>query len=286
MSDGKPYVIAHRGASHEAPENTLDAVNAALIPGVDMVECDVHMTKDGQVVVIHDATVDRTTNGRGAVEDHTMEQISKLNANNGNDEYEWCKVPTLAEWLKLVLNGEKIPLIELKPGKTGPYKGMAAKVYQIIRKAGASRKAVFQSFEHSYLEELRKMDSKIKLHTLYVFPQINLNVIGTNKAIGSESVNVYHGAANRAFTQAMHQHGFKVMVYTVDAPGRMLKMIKNGVDGIITNKPALLIDVINHPEKYTIDTDYTWTMAGVAMVGMFLIAAWCFFPRATTRRRD
>jgi len=103
-------------------------------------------------------------------------------------------------------------------------------------------------------------------------------VVPNNKEIGSESVNTHHFTATTAFVAAMHQEGFKVMVFTVNSPSSMLRVIQNGVDGIITNKPQLAADVIANPEKYS-HKDHTWTIIGASLVvAVVALSWWCISP--------
>ncbi|GAB5372136.1 hypothetical protein AAMO2058_001639600, partial [Amorphochlora amoebiformis] len=160
-------------------------------------------------------------------------------------------VPTFEEWVRAVVKGGKVPLVELKPGPNGPYIGLAQKVWETCKEI-AKDNCIFQSFTKSYLYEIRALDSKAKIHTLYHVPQVLPDLVGENKRLGSLSINV--------------------MVYTVDRPGRMLRLISNGVDGIITNRPKVLRDVILHPEKYTEDNDYMWIAIGIGLVSVLAAA--------------
>mmetsp|Transcript_4202 Transcript_4202/g.6692 ORF Transcript_4202/g.6692 Transcript_4202/m.6692 type:complete len:238 (-) Transcript_4202:216-929(-) len=213
------------------------------------------------------------------LKDYTLEEISKLNANYGFIEFKTCKVPTFEEWLRRVLKGKKTPLVEMKAGKgRAPYEGMAEKVYKIVKKHRALHLVVFQSFDFRYLRELRKLDAKVRIHSLYDIPQMRWGVVPNNKEIGSESVNTHHFTATTAFVAAMHQEGFKVMVFTVNSPSSMLRVIQNGVDGIITNKPQLAADVIANPEKFS-HKDHTWTIIGASLVvAVVALSWWCISP--------
>ncbi len=150
-------VVAHRGASKVAPENTLEAVRAALVNGVDMVECDVHLTKDNEVVVIHDHSVDRTTDGRGDVRDLTLQEIRKLNASNGMAGV-MCTVPTLREWVRAVREGNRIPMIEIKGkkklGLSGfymeAYPGLAKRVLEVTESLDCKYDCVYQVCFHFF----------------------------------------------------------------------------------------------------------------------------------------
>ena len=107
-------IFAHRGASGYAPENTLEAFRLAMEQGADGIELDVHLTKDGEVVVIHDETLDRTSNGQGKVRDYTLEELKKFSFHNHIEKYKGVQIPTLKEVLDLVKNSSMKVNIELK----------------------------------------------------------------------------------------------------------------------------------------------------------------------------
>mmetsp|Transcript_16125 Transcript_16125/g.24324 ORF Transcript_16125/g.24324 Transcript_16125/m.24324 type:complete len:304 (+) Transcript_16125:225-1136(+) len=276
-------VIAHRGASAAAPENTLEAVELGVRMDSDMIECDVHLSKDDEVIVIHDKTVDRTTDGKGYVIDFTLSELKELNAKyKGQGGFDNCRIPTLEEWILKVLKGKKIPLIEIKKGKHGIYKGLAEKIYAILRKLKCTTKVIVQSFDFEYLKILHKLDSKLVLHALSDVPQIHHDLLKTVKEFGAKSVNVHHLGASKSFCDSMHKNGLKVMVYTVDSPGLMLKLLKNGVDGIITNKPDLLNSVIKNPSAYeAVWDEYSWFGLVVTIAGssILLATAYSFITR-------
>ena len=152
-------VIAHRGGPTQAPENTLAAFRNAISLGVDWLEFDVQMTKDGALVVIHDETVDRTTNGTGAVRDLTLEEIRSLDAGQGE------KVPTFEEVLQLAkTNGVKI-LPETKSPEL--YLGIEEKLLQALEQAKYLDQTVIQSFNADSLEKLHHLNPQAKLCALY-----------------------------------------------------------------------------------------------------------------------
>lgn len=165
------YVAAHRGLSWRYPENTIPAFEAALEVGVDQIEFDVHVTKDGELVVIHDSTVDRTTDGTGAVEDFTLAELRKLNAGVKFDRN--CQIPTLREVLELVKDVPRLTLdVELKEY---PTEGREALAYDVCDRAlamveayGYGDRCVVNSFSGVLLEYVaKKYHGKYRLHAYY-----------------------------------------------------------------------------------------------------------------------
>ena len=125
-------IFAHRGASGYAPENTLEAFRLAMEQGADGIELDVHLTKDGEVVVIHDETLDRTSDGQGKVRDYTLEELKKFSFHNHIEKYKGVQIPTLKEVLDLVENSSMKVNIELKTGIYW-YEGIEEKTMEIVK---------------------------------------------------------------------------------------------------------------------------------------------------------
>jgi glycerophosphoryl diester phosphodiesterase len=221
--------IGHRGASKAFPENTLAAFRAACDAGADMCELDVQLSRDGAVVVIHDDTVDRTTNGRGAVAGLTLEQLKGLDAGGGE------RIPTLDEVFAATAGRCGIN-VELKIA------GLEAQVAAIMRKWNAVETAMVSSFEWGALEAIRALAPEIRLGVLAEKkPDRMLEAAARMHAY---AVNPRFDLATREFCAAAHAGGFKVFVWTVDAPEAMRLLIAAGVDGIMTNYPDRMRSVM------------------------------------------
>lgn len=235
--------IAHRGASGHAPENTLAAVKKALDMNVPVIEVDVHQTRDNHLVVMHDYTINRTTDGKGKVKDLTLSEIRNYDAGSwysGNFEGE--KVPLLQEVIDLV-DGRATLLIEIKKKKT-LYPGISGRVAETIRGNSIHGWCIVQSFDLEVLSDIHKIDSSIRLHKLMigrflgnVFFDRRFVVFRLNEYDFISSVNLHKLFAGRRIIRKIHNSGKKVMVWTVDSDKRKRKMVKKGVDGIITNFP-------------------------------------------------
>jgi glycerophosphoryl diester phosphodiesterase len=221
--------IGHRGASKAFPENTLAAFRAACDAGADMCELDVQLSRDGAVVVIHDDTVDRTTNGRGTVAELTLAELKALDAGRGE------RIPTLEEVFATTA-GRCGLNVELKIA------GIEPQVAEIMRKCEATGTSMVSSFEWGALEAMRT-----------VAPEIRAGVLAEKKPdrmleaaarLHAYAVNPRCDLATPDFCIAAHARGFKVLVWTVDAPGQMLALIDAGVDGIMTNYPDRMRSVL------------------------------------------
>ena len=238
-------VVAHRGASGYAPENTLVSFEKGIALGADMVELDVHLTADDSVVVMHDHDVNRTTDGKGAISGMTFAELRQLDAGGWFDKkFSGQRVPTLSEVLQLV-NGRVKVLIELKWPANGLYTGLVEKTVKVIREHHAESWVILQSFETSYLEEAARKAPDIEQQQL-VFGKSGLipfyfertpkfgQFIPQKEAT---SVNIYYLYATRGLINDMHAKGKTVYAFTPNNEEDMIKLLALGADGIITNYP-------------------------------------------------
>ena len=247
---GKNFVIAgHRGAAGHAPENTMVSFNKAMALGADWVELDVHLSKDGQLMVMHDPTVDRTTDGTGAIADLTYSEIRKLDAGSWfGPAFAGEKVPSLAEVIR-ELNGQVTLLVELKWPEKGLYDQLGIKVAEEIHKYGAESWCIVQSFESQYLNEASSLNYPIPLQKLLVAKtsfllmpmyqdnRFHMGSLQAGKNI--TSVNYFHEALTRGIVEAHHANEKMVIPYTVNTREDMLKVLGMGVDGVITDFPDI-----------------------------------------------
>lgn len=238
-------VIAHRGASGYAPENTLASFAKGVEMGADIVELDVHLTKDDSVVVMHDYNVKRTTNGKDDIENMTFAELRQLDAGSWfSPEYKNEKVPTLNEVLRLV-NGRAKVLIELKWPAKGLYKNLVEKVAAVIQDCNAQSWVVLQSFETDYLKDISRLEPKLKQEQL-VFGKSGLLPIYFDRTIrfggftpqkDALSVNIFYMYVTPSFLEKMHNAGKTVYAFTPSKESDMQKLIHMRIDGIITNYP-------------------------------------------------
>jgi glycerophosphoryl diester phosphodiesterase len=216
--------VGHRGARAYEPENTLRSYRRALELGVNAVELDVRMTRDGEVVVIHDAEVDRTTNGKGLVSQLTLKEIKQLNTEK--DE----KIPTLEEALDFLDKKVKV-LIELKET------GFEEKVLRAVQKRGLEENVVIVSFLEDALRKVRELNGKVETGLIYVKHKNPVKAASDLKA--SYLLPLYR-FTHAADVQKAHQNGLKVVVWTINKPEEVADYVKKGVDGITSDMPDIL----------------------------------------------
>ncbi len=220
--------IGHRGACGHEPENTLKSFKKALELDVNMVELDVHLCKSGQIIVIHDNKVNRTTNGKGLVKNLTLEQLKGLDAGKGE------QIPTLEQVLDLVDRKAKI-IIELK-GKNTVFSVAKLIEKQIRKKGWKIDNFLVISFQHRRIYKVRNINPKIKLGLLFKKPSKKL-VLGQKDLDGIDYVVLNFKYINRDFVNLMHEKGIKVFVYTVNKKDYIKHVKTFGVDGIISDYP-------------------------------------------------
>jgi len=222
-------VTGHRGAAGLEPENTLRSVRRALDLGVDQVEVDVHLTRDGRLVVIHDETVDRTTDGQGRVGGLTFEEVRRLDA--GKEE----RVPTLQEVLGLTL-GRVVLHVELKgPGTAGP-------VVRAVERNKAERWVVITSFRHEMLEEVRRLNPSLGTGAIFSKPKNDPCQEAID--VGARSVLMNYRHVDADLVRRAHERGLKIEAWNPDTEEEMRRMIDLGVDAICTNRPDILLQVL------------------------------------------
>ncbi len=248
-------IIAHKGASGIAPENTLAAIQLALDMGVDMIEIDVRNTHDEEIVVIHDETLDRTTDGTGLVHDYTLEEIKQLDAGSWfpGAKYVGEKVPTLKEVLDLV-NGKCQVLIEIKHMDHPHYHDFAEKLIDVIREEKNGYEwIILQSEEVEYLEAAHEYDDHVQTKKLmigedstpllafYIETKMHLGRAKEDDRMKALNPEFHTLSTRRVFR--MHARGFQVYTYSPNTEEDMIKMLHMGVDGIITDYPDILVKI-------------------------------------------
>jgi glycerophosphoryl diester phosphodiesterase len=216
--------IGHRGARAYEPENTLRSFKKALEIGVNAIELDVRRTKDNQLVVIHDADVKRTTNGKGIVSELTLDEIKEFSTAEGE------KIPTLEEALNFLDSKVKI-LIELKE------EGVEEQVLAAIREKGLQRKIIIVSFHEEALRKIREAEKEVETGLIYVKHK---NPLKTALELKANYLLPLYRFTHTANVQKAHENGLKVIVWTINNPEEVAEYIKKGVDGIASDKPDIL----------------------------------------------
>lgn len=235
-------IVAHRGGAALEPENTLRSVARGIACGADMIEIDIHQTADGHIVVCHDPTVDRTTDGSGKIADMTLEQIRALRIVDAEGHTTDLRIPTLDEVLELV-GGRTRLLVEIKRSR-GAYPGMEQRMLESFDSHDAFGWVVVQSFNDDVLATVHALNPEVRLEKLFICKLRGLPLIfdGTlthfdyDKYAHVASFNIFSPSATHAFIDEAHAHGKEVKLWTLDAPADAPHM---PVDGIITDRPDL-----------------------------------------------
>lgn len=240
----KTLIIAHRGASNWAPENTLAAFQRACALGADGIELDVTLTRDGVPVVIHDDTVDRTTNGKGAVAQMTLEEIRSLDAGSWcSAEFHGEKIPTLAEVLQAIGQCGFVD-IELKGTKLKA-DGLEAAAIRAVESAGMQERIILSSFNPIRLWRAARLNPDIERGLLYTDSlPIYLRRAWFRPLARPAALHPIHRMVTPGYVRWAREMGYKINTWTVDDPTEMKRLIGLGVDAIITKRPDILRQII------------------------------------------
>ncbi|MEK3888329.1 glycerophosphodiester phosphodiesterase [Bacillus sp. FSL K6-3431] len=232
-------IIAHRGASGYAPENTMAAFKLAIEQGADGIELDVRLTKDGIPVVIHDGSINRTGDGKGYVHELTLAEMQAYDFGSWySPKFKNEQIPTLEEVLKLLQDSEIMLNIEIKKGPD-MIKNIEEEILQLIYKYKFADKVLVSSFDHIVLQRLSNLDSTIKIGFI-----TNTNVINVYSFIESNSINPYSIHPDflhlsEELIKEIHLKGMKVYPYTINSLAEGEKFEKMMADGIITDMPSI-----------------------------------------------
>jgi len=238
-SMGRPLVIAHRGDSRQAPENTLAAFRAALAAGADMIELDARASADGTLWCLHDATLDRTSNARALLDrasvrigETSSRQIEILDAGSWFDpDFAGQRIPTLSSALDLIQSGS-VALIERKSGDAGAY-------VRLLREKGLVGKVVVQSFDWAFLGQVHALEPSQPLAALGD-REPSLERLEALETTGARAVAWEYQQLTPEIIARLHQRGYAVWAWTPDREGDWQRLIAWGIDGIITNRPGAL----------------------------------------------
>ena len=232
----RPVVVAHRGASSIAPENTLAAIKAAAKLGARAVEFDVHRSQDGSIVLIHDHTLARTTNGRGLVRKRTLDALQSLDAGSWfSPEFKAETIPTLEEALA-VTPDTMVACIEIKTREP-----VVGTIRKILERTNKKESAVIFSFVPS---QIRATVDQMPTVPALLLVDISLgsrytagSLAKSAQSAGTRILGLAHHGVTRELVERLHAAGLTVFVYTVDSAQDVKRMVLAGVDGIISNKP-------------------------------------------------
>ncbi len=232
-------IWAHRGASGDAPENTLAAFQMAMEVKADGIELDVHFTRDRQVVVTHDDDVARVTGYKGMVSDLTLAQLKKLDFSYNMAAFKGETIPTLEEVLALIKPGKLWINIELKTNDENP-NGLEEACQELVEKYGMQERILYSSFNHYSLARVREIAPHMPCGALYSNKPYKPWAYA--KAMGLRAVHPQYESVNTpGYMAECHASYIDCNVWTVNGEADIRTLLKMGVDGIITNYPALAI---------------------------------------------
>ena len=240
----RPIILAHRGDLAHAPENTLPSFSQAIQKGADGVELDVKLTADGHVIVIHDTTVDRTTNGHGKVASCTLDAIRKLDAGSWFDtKFSNTKIPLLEEVFETV-GKDKLINIELTNYNT-PKDGLTQKVCELIKKHNNQKQILFSSFFSSNLKIAMQILPDVPRGLLAMPGLIGLWARSFGFMFGEyQALHPHISNANKEQTQRVHRLKRRVHVWTANTPTEINRLKEFGIDGIFTDDPETAVRVL------------------------------------------
>jgi glycerophosphoryl diester phosphodiesterase len=244
----RPLIIAHRGSSAYAPENTLAAFELAASQDADAIELDVDLTRDGHVVVIHDATLDRTTDRQGRVADLTLEEIRRVDAGAWKDAaFTGERVPLLEEVFEAVAQRLLINVEVKSMSLRGA--GLEAKVAALIEKHGLIDRVIISSFNPFALQRVKRLNVRLACGLIYA-PDLPIFLRKAWLAPVIRGLNARHphySQVNKAIVDQFHAPGLAVSVWTVNQAGIVRAMAQAGVDGIIGDDPVLIRETLEPP---------------------------------------
>jgi glycerophosphoryl diester phosphodiesterase len=231
-----PWVIAHRGASGHAPENTLAAFERAVQLGAGFIETDLHLTRDARFVAIHDSTLERTTNGAGAIHDFTLAQLRELDAGKWFDrEFMDERIPTLEEVLKFSQEHDVVFYLEVKYDAAW---GMHHALVAALQSTQSAARTVVISFDPSTLMAVHKLDASLMLGLLVEKASPDAVTAAVN--VGARQLCPATSLATAEFVKKTHESDLLVAAWTANSPKDMRAMLSAGVDGIMTDFPDRL----------------------------------------------
>jgi glycerophosphoryl diester phosphodiesterase len=245
---GRMLVVAHRGSSGSAPENTMAAFEIALQCGADVLECDVRLTRDGEVVVFHDRNLNRTTNGNGPVESKTLGELKRLDAGSWfSAKFKGEQIPTLGEVLRL-LDGRSFLNIELKADFRQHRRNtlLQKRVLEIIKVSHAEHRVFLASFNHRMMHEIKQKHPQFK--TAIIYKAVRDFAVRPSRLVSRARADAFvcgRWWLRRKLLDDLQNHHIPLFVYTINKERDVERMKRRHVDGAITNYPEMVMRAID-----------------------------------------
>ncbi len=231
-----PLIIAHRGASAVAPENTIAAFEAAIAAGADGIEFDVRLSRDDVPVVIHDDTLRRTGRVRGRVADLTFAELNRIDVGSWfSNDFGNQRIPSLKQLFELCRSNNMVLYLEMKSREPK----LAETCCRLIHDHGLKARVIFECYEHSALETVRNIDSSLRTAALFQPP--SSFILKRAQAIGASEIALHHRLTNKRLVEKARLANLKVVTWTVDDPAWVSRAQAHGIDALITNNPSALI---------------------------------------------
>jgi len=240
----RTLVIAHRGASAYAPENTMEAFRLAHEMKADGIEIDVHFSRDGRIMILHDEKIDRTSNGQGKVTDYTLDELKFFDFGyRFNGGVKGVKIPTLDELYEFMAPTGMILNIEIKSADPK----MPRALYELTEKYGMQDRVIYSSFDHLQLSRMLEIDKNAFVAPLYSFNMLNAWDYCANMNAKATHPNYRQITVNFPdYVEKCHEKGIRVHPWTCDAPETLKALAEAGCDAIITNVPDVARDVLGY----------------------------------------
>lgn len=236
-----PWVIAHRGASGTTPENTVAAFRRAVELGARFIETDVHLSRDGEIVAIHDSTLDRTTSGHGPVMAHSLQELRALDAGSWfSPQFAGERLPTLDEILTFAAQADVNLYLEIK-SESGY--GIERALVSALRGRVEAMRVVVLSFDPHSLELVRRLDRVIMTGLLW--DDDPANAVERAMHIGARQLAPRGDRVSRELVAEAHTNGLQVVTWTINQPEHIRAVAAAGVDGIMSDYPDRIVAVMN-----------------------------------------
>jgi glycerophosphoryl diester phosphodiesterase len=236
-----PWFIAHRGYRARYPENTLVAFQAALDAGVQMIELDVALSRDRKLVVIHDATLERTTNGEGAVKEHTLAQLKQLDAGGWfHPRFAGEHLPELSEVLDLA-DGQVLINIEIKPHAYEPHHppdAVERQTVELVCRRNIAERVLISSFDLNLLKYIATLEHAPALGLISRNPA-DKHTLENCEQLNAVSWHPNHQILTPDQVKTMHAHAIRVFPYNADTSEEIARVLEMDVDGVISSDPLL-----------------------------------------------
>jgi glycerophosphoryl diester phosphodiesterase len=241
LYQGRTLVLGHRGAKAYAPMNTIPAFKLALEQGADGIELDTHLTKDGHLIVLHDFTVDHTTNGQGYVKDMTLAEVKSLDAGSYFDaKFAGTRIPTLDEVFEAI--GQRTFInVEIK-SETIRTDGVEKAVADCITRHAMSKRVIVSSFNPLALRRFRQVMPTVPIGYLY---SSGISLLApVMYFLPHEARHPLHSMIDATYVQWAHKNNWRVNTWTVNDPAQAVELHNFGVDAIITDSPDVMIEAL------------------------------------------